>query len=543
MSSILDTITDGIKSNEESLKCSSSSENPNPHKRKLSALPNTSQYVFVVILIPSISDIADEDQHNNRNSYNSYNTSLSLHESSKERQSGKDSNSNRVMYWSFYVMDPQTSEIPSEPKQCWMTKFVDPKELLGFERNGSNNVSQASRIGIPRAAYIETGTIDEEHLEKEILEGMWDSPEHTAQCLQHYLCDDLLNYIFGDKSKRSPYPNKDALNQAFLRMKEEKSQNQITAKRIQVYLICNMENVSTEVVSLARMWRHTPSSLVAPSPKDFLHFINNSSAMPKKVRECKWHHDVPVMSAFSGAIGYLLKVKEEPKKPAFVVVLNITGEVIKCITAGLFGLSLLTNRKDISCRCFDKCDSTYGESGGAKEMLLSTKMKISSMLNEVFNSNEEAATSDIFIFITGAIDQGKVLYSLLAEKSVDDKGLHSYKKCTKSKICDQPCSILFNPFLHSEGFTNVLRSINMPVLRVNRTKISENNTADDAFIGERVAKYFNEDVYYGTVRKVEMIKKKKHWLIDYDDGDSEHVSKVELMTILNLYEKSEYNYK
>ena len=58
-----------------------------------------------------------------------------------------------------------------------------------------------------------------------------------------------------------------------------------------------------------------------------------------------------------------------------------------------------------------------------------------------------------------------------------------------------------------------------------------------SFYLQRVAKYFDEDIYYGTITTSKPFKSDKGillWHVQYDD-DSEHFNKEEVMEAIDLY--------
>ena len=63
--------------------------------------------------------------------------------------------------------------------------------------------------------------------------------------------------------------------------------------------------------------------------------------------------------------------------------------------------------------------------------------------------------------------------------------------------------------------------------------------ADEDYVGDRVAKDFDGEVYFGTVREVwyDNETEEKLWQIKYDDSDEEDCGKDDFIGLLNLYEK------
>lgn len=61
--------------------------------------------------------------------------------------------------------------------------------------------------------------------------------------------------------------------------------------------------------------------------------------------------------------------------------------------------------------------------------------------------------------------------------------------------------------------------------------------------GDRVAKYFAGEVYFGTVGEYWFDNESKDyfWRITYDDGDAEDVKEGEFLELLELYEKEKAN--
>lgn len=59
------------------------------------------------------------------------------------------------------------------------------------------------------------------------------------------------------------------------------------------------------------------------------------------------------------------------------------------------------------------------------------------------------------------------------------------------------------------------------------------------YAGDRVAKYFGDDVYFGTVGEFwyDSEDEESLWRIDYDDGDKEDLAKDEFVEALKLYQK------
>ena len=54
-------------------------------------------------------------------------------------------------------------------------------------------------------------------------------------------------------------------------------------------------------------------------------------------------------------------------------------------------------------------------------------------------------------------------------------------------------------------------------------------------IGDRIAKYFGDKLYLGSVTKYGENKGKEMFWISYDDGDEEPMSRTALISALNLY--------
>lgn len=71
---------------------------------------------------------------------------------------------------------------------------------------------------------------------------------------------------------------------------------------------------------------------------------------------------------------------------------------------------------------------------------------------------------------------------------------------------------------------------------------SQKQAIVDPFVGQRVAKYFDDDLYYGTVDLFipaeEMRESVDVWHIAYDDGDAEDMDRYDLDEALELYVNS-----
>jgi hypothetical protein len=67
--------------------------------------------------------------------------------------------------------------------------------------------------------------------------------------------------------------------------------------------------------------------------------------------------------------------------------------------------------------------------------------------------------------------------------------------------------------------------------------------ADEEYVGDRVAKDFDNKLFFGTVKEVWYDKKSREnlWLIKYDDSDEEDVYRDDLVELLNYYEKEKHN--
>ena len=59
------------------------------------------------------------------------------------------------------------------------------------------------------------------------------------------------------------------------------------------------------------------------------------------------------------------------------------------------------------------------------------------------------------------------------------------------------------------------------------------------YINDRVSKWFDEDLYFGTVTGYD--KKEKLWKILYDDDDEEEFEKKELIVAIQLYQDKKYS--
>ena len=72
-------------------------------------------------------------------------------------------------------------------------------------------------------------------------------------------------------------------------------------------------------------------------------------------------------------------------------------------------------------------------------------------------------------------------------------------------------------------------------------KLDWNNNEDNllsSFYLQRVAKYFDQDIYYGTITNSKPFKSENGillWHVQYDDDDSEGFNKEEVMEAINLY--------
>ena len=62
------------------------------------------------------------------------------------------------------------------------------------------------------------------------------------------------------------------------------------------------------------------------------------------------------------------------------------------------------------------------------------------------------------------------------------------------------------------------------------------NASINKHIGARVAKNFDEGLFFGTITKYD--DKADFWLVEYDDGDSEQYDKNDLQAALRLYKKN-----
>jgi hypothetical protein len=63
--------------------------------------------------------------------------------------------------------------------------------------------------------------------------------------------------------------------------------------------------------------------------------------------------------------------------------------------------------------------------------------------------------------------------------------------------------------------------------------------AKEEYKGDRIAKKFDKDVYFGTIKGfwVDDEDGKAYWDVTYDDDDMEDFSEDELVEALNLYSK------
>ena len=64
--------------------------------------------------------------------------------------------------------------------------------------------------------------------------------------------------------------------------------------------------------------------------------------------------------------------------------------------------------------------------------------------------------------------------------------------------------------------------------------------ADEDYVGDRVAKDFDGEIYFGTVQEVWHDKGEKLWQIKYDDSDEEDVDKKDFIGLVSLYEKEKH---
>ena len=62
------------------------------------------------------------------------------------------------------------------------------------------------------------------------------------------------------------------------------------------------------------------------------------------------------------------------------------------------------------------------------------------------------------------------------------------------------------------------------------------NASINKHIGARVAKNFDEGLFFGTITKYD--DKADFWFVEYDDGDSEQYDKNDLDAALRLYKKN-----
>lgn len=63
--------------------------------------------------------------------------------------------------------------------------------------------------------------------------------------------------------------------------------------------------------------------------------------------------------------------------------------------------------------------------------------------------------------------------------------------------------------------------------------VRQGNTS--SFVGQRVAKDFDSDLHFGTVKRYDNDESPAYWHVEYDDGDSEDYSKKDLTKALSYY--------
>jgi hypothetical protein len=55
------------------------------------------------------------------------------------------------------------------------------------------------------------------------------------------------------------------------------------------------------------------------------------------------------------------------------------------------------------------------------------------------------------------------------------------------------------------------------------------------YVGRRIAKYFDGNLYFGTVREKRDTEEVPVWFIEYDDGDTEELEAYELRAQFTVY--------
>ena len=196
--SIYSSILKGIKINSDAAI---------PNKDR--ATPEPLQDIFIIVTIPS-SEVNEKDD--------------------------------KFLHWSLSKMNKSMDMAHNIDRlqNIWTTPFVD-----------SNKIYAKDKERPPREAFTAVGTENEEALEEEIALGAWDSSTEANRVLFQCLSDDLKKHIFGVNDINLATES-NAVKVAVERMKRAGDKPAIDAKRIRIYLICEDNPNSMQVLNIAR---------------------------------------------------------------------------------------------------------------------------------------------------------------------------------------------------------------------------------------------------------------------------------------------------
>lgn len=172
-------------------------------------------------------------------------------------------------------------------------------------------------------------------------------------------------------------------------------------------------------------------------------------------------------------------------------------------------------------------------------MLVSTEaLKLYMNVGEKDRSSKEGSEAPKGEKINGAKEAANVLAEKdkLVKKSIEEKEKKEKQKSTPSA-----------PPLAPESETT--SSSKRPATETSggprkKAKIPTGLAKPETeYEGDRVAKYFDKDLYFGTVGEhwYDSDDEENLWRINYDDGDQEDLAKVDFIKALKLYEREMRN--
>lgn len=424
-----------------------------------------------------------------------------------------------------------------------------------------------ARYRVDSNVFWITSHIDEEVELTSIPGGYADSMTEITKLLHGHLPTRLHNIVYGECIEPS---RGEAVSKSIDRM----NKFGVGARFFRVYITVADESSSVcqkQLDLIRRLWAFVPSIVVQPVVSDFTHYYLNDKGF-LLTKENEDDLEPYFLSNLIGCFSYCNKSSRTSSSSflyiqacdsilpvQYTLIHRNQGGKMQNIQVQRFPSLASKLRSGMELDDLERYLKTqnYKLTLVAEDDSTSDDLQINSVLLEYRNFFLDAISmaskdSDAFQVLLSGGMAGMILFSLLAEcKTETSEEFETVGEAKGEVTVDgRRCDVIFADHLCHSGVLNTV---------CNGVFVEKNVESESSIVGEgvteggmsieedtrsetigidkqRVAKYFDNIVYYGTVEKVETIHDKNHYLIHYDDGDREHVEKRELNRLLELYD-------